>query len=106
MMQVSTLFFLALSFISVAALDKCQSQLFTDFAAALGPILSPGASINFPGSDKFANATTRYSAYGAPNFAVTVDVATEDDVANTVSGRPFFMSHRYILVRSILSLSC
>ncbi|KAK8855729.1 FAD-dependent oxygenase [Apiospora arundinis] len=83
-MQASMLVFWALGYPFVAALDKCQSQSFTDFAAALGPILSPGASINFPGSDKFTNATTRYSAYGAPGFAVTVDVATEDDVANTV----------------------
>ncbi|KAK8111392.1 uncharacterized protein PG998_007849 [Apiospora kogelbergensis] len=104
-MQASKLFFLALGFISVAAVDKCQSQPVTDFAVALGPILSPGASISFPGSDKFANATTRYSAYGAPDFAVTVDVATEADVANTVSGQHLFVSDKHIPANNISSLS-
>ena len=104
MMQASRLFLLAWSLVSAAASDKCQWQLFTDFAAALGPILSPGASINFPGSDKFANATSRSSAYGAPKFAIAVDVATEDDVANTVSGQPL-VSDKLILAGIILSLS-
>ncbi|KAK8136495.1 hypothetical protein PG984_004435 [Apiospora sp. TS-2023a] len=83
-MQAYTLFILALSFTLTSALDKCEPQLFSDFAAALGPLLSPGASISYPGSETFANATSRYSAYGAPNFAVTVDVASEGDVDNTV----------------------
>ncbi|KAK8065914.1 6-hydroxy-D-nicotine oxidase [Apiospora hydei] len=83
-MHAYMLFLLALGFIPVKALDKCQSQKYSDFAKSLGPILSPGASINFPGTDKFANATTRYSAYGAPDFAITVDVATEGDVDNVV----------------------
>ncbi|KAK7935573.1 hypothetical protein PG985_001068 [Apiospora marii] len=83
-MQAYTLLILALSFPLTSALDKCQPQVFSDFAAALGPTLSPGASISFPGSAKFANATSRYSAYGAPSFAVTVDVASEGDVDNTL----------------------
>ncbi|KAK8034591.1 hypothetical protein PG993_009586 [Apiospora rasikravindrae] len=89
-MQAYTLLLLALRFTPVGALDKCQSQKFSDFAAALGPILSPGASISFPGSHKFADATSRYSTYGAPGFAVTVDVASEGDVDNTV--RKIFFS--------------
>ncbi|KAK7967152.1 uncharacterized protein PG986_001429 [Apiospora aurea] len=83
-MQAYMLFLSAFGFIPVKALDKCQSQKFSDFARALGPVLSPGASINFPGTDEFANATTRFSAYGAPDFAVTVDVATEGDVDNVL----------------------
>ncbi|KAK8037952.1 hypothetical protein PG994_014719 [Apiospora phragmitis] len=77
-MQVSTTFLLALSFIPVPVaivLRVCCSSR---------PNTSPGASISFPGSDKFASATSRYSAYGAPGFAVAVDVASEGDVDNTV----------------------
>lgn len=53
-------------------------------ATDLGPHLSSGASIWFPGSPNFSTATTRWSTLGAPNVSVVVEVATEDDVAATV----------------------
>ncbi|PLB51157.1 FAD binding domain-containing protein [Aspergillus steynii IBT 23096] len=52
--------------------------------ADLGPKLSSGAQILFPDSPGFDVATARYSQYGAPNFTVVVQVAQEDDVAETI----------------------
>ncbi|KAJ5211730.1 FAD binding domain-containing protein [Penicillium cinerascens] len=55
-----------------------------DISSVLGPHLSSGAHIYLPGSDQFTQATTRWSAYQAPNFTVIVKVATESDVGETV----------------------
>lgn len=50
----------------------------------LGPKLSSGAQILFPGSSGFEKATARYSQYHAPKITVVVQVAQEEDVAKTV----------------------
>ncbi|KAH8673621.1 FAD-dependent oxygenase [Xylariales sp. PMI_506] len=50
----------------------------------LGPLLSPGAAIVFPGSAEFLVATDRDNEQDPPNFAVVVEVATEGDVQETV----------------------
>ncbi|KAL1969230.1 hypothetical protein VTN77DRAFT_484 [Rasamsonia byssochlamydoides] len=46
--------------------------------------LSSGAHIYYPGSSGFAEATDRWSALDAPNVTIIVEVATENDVAETV----------------------
>jgi hypothetical protein len=51
----------------------------------LGPQLSPGAAIVFPGSAEFLVATDRDNEQDPPIFAVVVEVATENDVIKTVS---------------------
>ena len=51
----------------------------------LGPQLSPGATIIFPGSAEFLVATDRDNEQDPPVFAVVVEVATENDVIKTVS---------------------
>ena len=48
--------------------------------ARLGPLLSPQASISFNGS-----SDPRWSEFHAPTPGAVVNVATEQDVANTVS---------------------
>ena len=50
----------------------------------LGPMLSRQASIYFPGSLDFANATDRWNAYAAPDIRVVVEPGSDDDVAATV----------------------
>ena len=50
----------------------------------LGPLLSKGATLYFPGTPQFANATSRWSAYAEPQIAVVVEPATADDVSTTV----------------------
>lgn len=56
----------------------------SDVHSQLGPQLSPGASIYFPNSAQFANATSRWSSYAEPQIAVVVEPATAKDVATTV----------------------
>jgi hypothetical protein len=51
----------------------------------LGPLLSPGAEIVFPGSAAFAAATDRDNEEYPPTFAVIVEAATESDVQECVS---------------------
>lgn len=51
----------------------------------LGPRLSAGAAIVFPGSSEFLLATDRDNEQTPPTFAVVVEVATENDVQETVS---------------------
>ncbi|KAI1202127.1 hypothetical protein F5X97DRAFT_253774 [Nemania serpens] len=65
----------------------------------LGPQLSPNASLWFPGSDAFAEATSRWNVYGEPNISTVVEVATADDVATTVryanaNNIPFYAVNR------------
>ena len=50
----------------------------------LGPLLSKGATLYFPGSSQFANATSRWSAYAEPQISVVVEPATAKDVSTTV----------------------
>jgi hypothetical protein len=52
----------------------------------LGPMLSSNASIYFPGSSEFANATERWSAFRGPSIRVVIEPGTDDDVAATVRG--------------------
>ncbi|KAI0404550.1 hypothetical protein F4802DRAFT_566389 [Xylaria palmicola] len=46
--------------------------------------LSPGAQVYLPGSDRFAQATTRWSVLEAPSFKLVVVPHVENDVAVTV----------------------
>ncbi|PYH85967.1 FAD-binding domain-containing protein [Aspergillus uvarum CBS 121591] len=55
-----------------------------NITAELGPRLSPGARIILPNSPDFTDATRRWSPFAEPRFTVVVDVATEQDVAETV----------------------
>ncbi|KAL8746254.1 MAG: hypothetical protein Q9190_001710 [Brigantiaea leucoxantha] len=52
-----------------------------DVAAQLGSRLSENATIYFQNDPRFANATARWSVYGAPNIAVVVEPGIETDVA-------------------------
>ncbi|KAI1459380.1 hypothetical protein F4805DRAFT_473318 [Annulohypoxylon moriforme] len=55
-----------------------------NIAADLGPLLSPQASIVLPGEATFANLTSRWREYRAPNISAVVQAATEADVQKTV----------------------
>lgn len=55
-----------------------------DKAPGLASRLSSGAQIYFPGSNEFSLSTTRWSTLDAPNVTITVEPATENDVAETV----------------------
>lgn len=67
----------------------------------LGPLLSKGATLYFPGTPQFANATSRWSAYAEPQIAVVVEPATAEDVSATVQSlqraiqRPIFIANFY-----------
>lgn len=50
----------------------------------LAPLLSPNASIVYPGSAEFDVAIERFNTYFAPNFTVAVEVATEKDIQEVV----------------------
>jgi len=50
----------------------------------LGSLLSPNASIIFPASPRFGNATSRWQEYKRPGINIVVEVATETDVQRTV----------------------
>ncbi|CAJ2507111.1 Uu.00g082970.m01.CDS01 [Anthostomella pinea] len=65
--------FLLLSNLSSAATSP-------NITAELGPSLSVGARIVFPGSAEFAVATDRDNEQDPPTFSVVVEVATETDV--------------------------
>lgn len=52
----------------------------TGFASSL----DTGASIYYPGSAEFANASTRWSAAHTPQYDMIVEVVTETDVQKTV----------------------
>ena len=73
----------------VVALFQGQSpfQGLGDINASLAPLLSPGAAIWLPGTEGYAIATDRWTPKKNPAFDVVVDVATEEDVAHTVSLR-------------------
>ena len=42
------------------------------------------ASIYYPGSDDFVNATTRWNAYGCPKYDAAVSPSSEDEIAEIV----------------------
>jgi len=46
--------------------------------------LSHKAEVYYPGSEKFINASTRWSAVITPSFYAIVRVASEEDVQETV----------------------
>lgn len=52
--------------------------------SGLGPLLSPGASIYYPGSEGFTDSSERFTLLNSPNYQVVVHVATEEDVVETV----------------------
>jgi hypothetical protein len=56
-----------------------------DIRATLAPKLSSDANIFLAGDIEFPTATARWSQYKAPGFTAVVEVATEGDVAETVS---------------------
>ena len=65
-----------------------------DVEADLGPRLSTEAAIYLPGSNGFETATDRWIPWRNPGFDVVVEVATEEDVGETVRyandlGKPF-----------------
>ena len=53
----------------------------------LGPLLAKGASLYFPGTPQFQDATSRWSTYKAPNIAVVVEPGSAKDVATAVRYR-------------------
>lgn len=61
------------------------SCAYPNITKELGPLLSPGAAIVFPGSPEFLVATDRDNEEYPPTFSVIVEVATESDVQETVS---------------------
>ncbi|KIM94075.1 hypothetical protein OIDMADRAFT_136488 [Oidiodendron maius Zn] len=60
------------------------SCAYPNITKELGPLLSPGAAIVFPGSPEFLIATDRDNEEDPPTFSVIVEVATESDVQETV----------------------
>lgn len=77
------------SFAGYQGLQSPLNYLFPhtlNITADLGPLLSPGASISLPGSSQFESITTRWQMhYPSPNFRAAVQVATDNDVQQTVS---------------------
>lgn len=55
--------------------------------AQLKSVLSPGASIYFPGSEEFDIVTERYQNWKPPRFIAAVEVAAAKDVQKTVRDR-------------------
>ena len=56
----------------------------TNYPTTLAPFLSPSAKIHLPGSNGFGIATDRWITWKNPHLDVVIEVATEEDVANTV----------------------
>ncbi|PVH93284.1 putative FAD-dependent oxygenase [Periconia macrospinosa] len=59
-------------------------SLGNNISADLCARLSPDASVYLPSDNDFASFTPRWSSYSTPNFTVIVEVATEEDVIETV----------------------
>lgn len=66
-----------------------------NIATDLGAHLSSGANVWLPGSTAFNTATTRWSSLDTPGISVVVEVATENDVAETVQA-PQFIPMQYV----------
>ena len=73
----------------------------SDLETELGSSLSKNASLYFPGSSQFTNLTARWTENITPDFVVSVEVGTEEDVATTV--RP---QHAFSEVSRELTLPC
>lgn len=67
------------------ALFNAVSGAYANITEELGPLLSPGAEIVFPGSAEFLAAIDRDNIQDPPTYKVVVEVATERDVQETVS---------------------
>ncbi|KAL2837840.1 hypothetical protein BJY01DRAFT_237701 [Aspergillus pseudoustus] len=92
-MRVTTHYWLSLA-CSTALLGVGSNAFLSsraDISSELGAQLSKEANIFFPNAEEFAEATDRWSDYYRPNFTVVVQVAEEEDVANTVR---FANSHK------------
>ena len=55
----------------------------------LGKSLSDKAVLYFPAESEFTNLTARWAENITPDFVVSVEVGTEEDVATTVSSQQF-----------------
>ena len=53
-------------------------------SADLGPLLSKQAHIYLPGSNEFGEKSTRWQEYNKPDITTVVEVASENDVVETV----------------------
>ncbi|KAI1418448.1 hypothetical protein F5Y13DRAFT_149192 [Hypoxylon sp. FL1857] len=76
-----------ISSINILARESLPIVGMTDninIVADLGPLLSPQASIVLPGDAAFANITSRWREYQAPDISAVVQVAAEADVQQTV----------------------
>lgn len=78
---------IALPFVFERAINDTTalSPKYPDIQRQLTPLLSKGASIYFPNSSQFENATSRWSAYAEPDVTFVVVPAVANDVATTVS---------------------
>jgi hypothetical protein len=56
----------------------------THASQELGPKLSAAARITYPDDPLYADLTTRWSDYKAPQSGVVVTVASESDIEQTV----------------------
>ncbi len=59
--------------------------LFENVVKCLGAKLSSASTIYTPGTEQFANATSRWTEWKAPNVALVVQVISEADIVSTVS---------------------
>lgn len=73
--------FLAFSAVFVAVSGHIMKREIEDGLASL---LSPGASLYYPGSEGFINSNKRFTELNRPDYQVVVRVATEEDVVATV----------------------
>lgn len=95
-MVMRSLKFWASSVLYATLLRECHAQQSdANIGSELGGKLSSGASIYFPGSDLFNNATARWSQWGKPNISVVVEVANKWDVAETVGIFPMSWASLY-----------
>ncbi|KAE8376676.1 hypothetical protein BDV26DRAFT_282481 [Aspergillus bertholletiae] len=84
-MVTRSLKFWASSLLYATLLRECHAQQSdANIGSELGGKLSSDASIYFPGSALFNNATARWSQFGKPNISVVVEVANKYDVVETV----------------------
>lgn len=63
---------------------KADERLHEHIEHELGVLLSPGASINLPGTPEFREKTARWIDSLSPDIGAVVAVATEHDVQQTV----------------------
>jgi len=78
----------------LSPIPRDQNTHWNNITSQLGPLLSPNASIYFPGSDGFERGAYRWQAWSSPTIDVVVHVVTESDVEQAVRyanqiGKPF-----------------